>query len=106
MSTQRVALSQDVALTTSAGTTPAISIDGYASGEVYIPTGSSITTLTYHVAPSSAGTFIAAYDATPAAVTQTVAAARAYPIPSALFGAAMMKIVVNAAGTVSITTKS
>jgi len=105
-SQQRRAISQSAALTTSAGTTEAISIGNYASGEIFIPTGSSITTLTYHVAPISGGTFIAAYDAAAAAVTQTVVAARAYPIPSALFGAAMIKIVVNAAGSVDVNLKS
>lgn len=95
-----------VALTTSAATSPAIDLSKWAWGEVFIPSGSPITTLTYHVAPTLGGTYLAAYDSTPAAVAQTVVAGRAYPIPSPLFGAAAMRIVVNAAGSVLISLKS
>lgn len=87
---------------------PEIEIGWAASGEIFIPTDSPITTLTYYVAPHSGGTYIAAYDSasSPAAVTQTVSAAKAYPIPAAVFGSGNMKITTNADGTVAISLKS
>lgn len=94
------------ALTTSASTTPEISIEYYGSGQIYVPTGSSITTLTYHVAEKIGGTYLPAQDATGTAVTQTVGAAKAYPIPAILFGAVAMRIVANAAGNVIVNVKS
>jgi ABC-type microcin C transport system permease subunit YejB len=93
-----------VALQTDA-TSPEIELTRFTSGEIAIPTGSSITTLTYFVAMPS-GTYFAAQDATPAAITQTVAATKAYPIPAALFGSALIQIRANAAGTVFINLKS
>lgn len=102
---RRSCTQQDVAITTSAATTGEISIGDFVQGEIFIPTGSSITTLTYYVAPNSSGTYIAAQDGS-GAITQTVAAAKAYQMPSALFGAAMIRIVGNAAGTVTINIKN
>ncbi len=97
---------ETVALTTSAGTTPAIDIARFASGEILIPTGSTITTLTYHVVNISSGTYTPAYDSAGNAVTQTVQQTRAYPIPSAVFGASGIKIVADAAGSVSYCLKT
>ena len=94
------------ALTTSLATTAAIDISHHAWGTVHIPTGSSITSLTYYTSIAPNGTFVAAQDSTPAAIVQTVGAAKSYPLPSALFGAAAIKIVANAAGNVDISLKS
>lgn len=81
----------------------------YSGGEIYVPTGSPITSLTFYVAPKFDGTYVAAYDsssmAAPAAIVLTVAAARAYPIPADLFGAGAILMVGNAAGTVYVTLK-
>ena len=93
-------------LNTAVATTPEIDIAKYLTGEIYIPTGSAITSLTYHVAPVAGGTYLPAYDAAGSAVTQTVAAARAYAMPAAVFGAPVIKIVTNAAGAVTLTLKS
>ena len=106
MQSRKYSTHQTVALTTSAATTPEISVGEFSSGEVYVPTGSSITTLTYHVAPYSGGTYLPAQDASGSAVTQTVAQTKAYPIPAILFGAAMIRIVSDAAGSVGIGLKS
>jgi len=95
---------QTVTLTTSASTTPAIPLGPKYRGVVYVPTGSSITTLTFHVAPTISDTFIPLYTTGGSAVTQTVAAARAYPLPSSLVGAGAMKVVGDAAGAITITT--
>jgi len=95
---------KSVALLTTSSS-PEIEISKYAWGVVAIPTGSTITTLTYFVA-SPAGTYYAAQDTAGAAVTQTVAADKRYPIPSVLFGASRIQIRANSAGTVHITLKS
>ncbi len=78
----------------------------YTSGEVHVPTGSSITTLTWHVAPEAGGTYLPAQDYDGAAVTQTVAQTKAYPIPLSLIGSVALKIVGNAAGTVDLSLKT
>lgn len=94
-----------LSLTSVLATTPGIPVADFASGEIFVPTGSTITTLTYHVAPAAGGTYIPAQDAAGAAVTQTVAAAKAYPIPAVIFGARSAKIVTNASGTVDVNLK-
>ena len=107
----RISTAGTVALTASLSTTPEIHYHSMAGGTVYIPTGSPITSLTWYCAenPSGdatlAGTYIAAYDFSGSAATQTVVAPGAYPIPVALFGAGMLKCVVNSAGSVTITLK-
>ena len=95
-----------VALTTLSTTTAEIDVSQYAQGEIYIPTGSAITALTWLAAPTMGGTYLAARDAAGAVIAQTVAAANAYPIPSALFGAGALRATVNANGTVSVCLKS
>lgn len=77
-----------------------------AGGTIFVPTGSSITTLTFHVADSASGTMVALYDTDNAAVTLTVAADRAYPVPDQCFGAPYWTVTGNAAGTVTVVTKS
>lgn len=83
-----------------------IDITSYSSGSVFVPSGSSLTTLTWYAAEKCGGTYHAAYDSAGSAVTQTVAADRAYPIPAALFGASAIKAIGNAAGTVIVSLKS
>ncbi len=95
-----------VTLTASSSTTPEIEITDSAWGSVFIPGGSSITTLTYYAAPYVGGTHIPAQDSTPAAITQTVEAGKAYPLPYDLFGAGAIRIVANTTGIVGISLKS
>ncbi len=104
--TERSTLEATYALTASAGTTPEIDISHHAWGCIFIPTGSGITSLTYHSAPRYGGTYLAAYDAALAAITQTVSAAKAYPVPAALFGAGAIRIVANTTGNVIVSLKS
>lgn len=98
-------MSLDVA--TSAGSCDVLPFGGYASGRIYVPAGSSLTTLTFYDAPYAEGTFVASYDdaGTPAAITLTVSAGKSYPIPAKLYGAGAIKIVGNAAGTVDVSLK-
>jgi hypothetical protein len=95
-----------LALTTSAGTTPAVNFAQFAGGRIYIPTGSSITTLTFHDAPTPDGTYLPAQDADGEAITLTVEAGKSYPLPDELFAAAQLKIVADAAGSVALALKS
>lgn len=68
----------------------------YTSGEVHIASGSVITELTWYSAPKAGGTYEPAQDYDGVAVTQTVAAGKAYPIPLALFGNVAIKAVATA----------
>ncbi len=106
MRTFRNSISAPYTLDSTIGDTPEINIEHYGSGQIAIPTGSTITTLTYHIAPAVGGTYLPAQDTSGAAVTQTVGAAKSYPIPAVLFGAAAIKIVTNADGAVIVTLKS
>jgi hypothetical protein len=91
------------ALTDSATTTAAIPYRDYAAGTVYVPAASStMTTLTFHVAPKPGGTYLPLYNSS-GAVVMTVAHTRAYPLPAELKGCQAFKMVANAAGNVEVT---
>ena len=94
-----------LALNTATGTTAEIQYKKAAGGMIHIPTGSSITSLTWHTSHDGT-TYVAAQDSEGAAVTQTVAAAKSYPIPDALYGAPYLKAVSNASGNVHVTLKA
>lgn len=82
----------------------AIFLENTDGGRIIVPTGSSLTTLTFHESHDGT-TYVAAYDANNSAVTLTVAAARSYPLPSTLNAARYIKIVGNADGTVQFVGK-
>lgn len=83
----------------------AIKYGAYASGSIYVPAGSSMTTLTWFACETVDGTYLAAEDAASAAVTQTVAASQSHPIPVALAGARFIKATANASGVMGVTLK-
>ena len=89
----------DVSLTDAIGTTPQLNFRGFRKGYVYVPNGSSLTSLTWYASATDSGDFEACHDGS-SAITSTVAADRAVPLPSGLEGAAYIKAVGNAAGTV------
>lgn len=95
-----------VAMTDSAATTGVIQYSEASGGVFRIPVDSSITSLTWYATEAIGGTFAAAYDQDNVAVTQTVVHTRIYEIPAALFGAAAIKAVVNADGTVYVNLKA
>jgi hypothetical protein len=97
-----------VAITNDIATTGGIDIGKFASGEVVIPTGSGLTSLTYYIAYQTGGTYTPAYDAAApgVAIAQTVAQTRAYPIPASVFGAALIKMVGNTSGTIGYNVKT
>lgn len=98
-----------VTVDTTLADSKAIPFSNYTSGRIYIPAGSSITSLTFHDSPTEDGTYLASYDdtaTTPVALALTgLAASRSYPIPAKMFGAAWIKMVPNADGTVAIVLK-
>lgn len=97
---------EDVAITDDVDTTPEIPFHRWKYGMVYVPDGSSITTLTIHAAPDVGETYEPLWDnGTPSAVTITVAANRANPLPDECFGAGALKLVGNVAGTIQISLK-
>jgi hypothetical protein len=95
-----------VAVTNSEATTGKIGYHGCAGGEVYVPAGSALTLLTWYASWDDSGTFVAAQDGAGNAVTSTVAASVAVPIPAPLFGARCLKAVGNDTGTINVTLKS
>lgn len=97
----RASESRDLSLTDSAATTPEINTGGYETGTVHVPSGSSITTLTFHSAPTAGGTYLPLYDTGGNAVTLTVQGGRTYKLPS-FHGSRFTKMVANAAGAVAI----
>ena len=106
MTTARYSASiPSVVVATTVGSSDAIAVGDFETGMVYIPAGSSLTTLTWHASTEINGTYLAAEDATSTAITQTVAAGQAHPIPAALSGARFLKITGNAAGVVGVTLK-
>lgn len=94
-----------VAVGTSVAASDVIVFGDFASGMIHVPAGSALTTLTWHSSVEADGAYLAAEDAASAAVTQTVAAGQAHPIPSSLSGARFLKITGNAAGVVGVTLK-
>ena len=102
---ERSSTKQTASLTTAIGTTEEIIIGPHATGTVGIPTGSSITSLTYWVSHDGV-TYIPLWAVdNAAAVTQTVEQTRAYPIRPESFGSRFLKIVSNAAGDVYVSLK-
>lgn len=99
-----------VSLNTATSTTDAIVLSYHVSGVIYIPTGSSITSLTYYASYDGGTTYLPLQeevgDGTTRACTRTVAAAKAYELPGAPAGATHIKITTNAAGTAYVSLKS
>jgi len=97
---------QMASLTASIDTTPEIYWNGAEFGMVFIPDGSGITTLTFHASDCPEGEFEPLYGldsaGAPVAVTLTVAANRAVPLPEELRGCRAFKMVANAAGAVKL----
>ena len=92
----------DVTVTNDVATTTEIDMTEYASGVIFIPSGTALTILTYHVAPTPGGTYVPLCDKNGNAVTQTVTGGdKALPIHEATFGARAIKLV-DAAETATI----
>lgn len=75
-----------------------INFANFSGGGVLVPSGASATSLTFHVATTKDGTYHALYDSDGAEAVVTVAAGKAYPIPTDAFGFPWLKAVANADG--------
>lgn len=95
----------EVTVDTTAAASEEINYGGYSGGMVFIPAGSSVTTLTWWAAEKPGGTYLAAQDRDSDAITQTVAASESHPIPIDLYGCRAIKAVTNAAGTMAVSLK-
>ena len=82
----------------------AIDMREYDGALLFIPSGSSITSLTWY-ASYDGSTYSALNGSDNSAVTQTVAAAKAVHIHPACNVAALLKVVGDAAGTITVCTK-
>lgn len=85
--------------------TPIIDFSTSSSGQIIIPSGSSITTLTYNTGYDSTVTFVPLNTSAGVAVTQTVSAGKSYDLPASVIGSRLIKITVNADGAVVFITK-
>lgn len=103
---QRRITEQTVAITTSAATTGGFNYVEYVSGNVIVPTGSSLTTLTWYTSDNAGTVRVLAKDGAGNSITSTVAQTQSVAIPAALSGAAIVYIVGNAAGSVVVTLKN
>lgn len=99
--------SEAVVVTASSSTTPKIPY-GHRGGQVALPSGSGITSLTWYTHDPVNDARNAAYEEDGStAVAQTgLQAGRSYPIPAALFGAIAIYAVGNTGGQIVITRKS
>lgn len=91
-----------IAVTDTLSTTAEVLFGEAKYALVYVPAGSTITSLTFYAAPARAGTHLALYDTDGNAVIVTVAAGRVYPVPSACQGAGAIKMVGDADGSVQV----
>ena len=95
----------DVSVNTAVGTTDEVAIGDFTMGSFRVPTGSSITTITWYSNVAAGGTGLPANDELSAPVTQTVSAGNEYALPAALAGMRSILPVGDAAGTINILLK-
>jgi|TARA_R110000824_G_scaffold272626_1_gene461147 hypothetical protein len=73
-----------------------IVLKGFTKGIILVPSGSSLTSITYWVSTTEDGTYVKMYLAGDA-ISTTVAASRAFALDSAIEGAAFLRLQGNAA---------
>lgn len=101
----RFAWDQTAAITDAIGTTAEIDYSEAICGGIGVPTGSSITSLTWYGARTAGGTYYPAYDKNGVAIVQTVAAARGYQFHEDLAGWRFLKAVGDVAGSIELSLK-
>jgi len=95
------------------GTNPVFNFRGFASGEIYVPTGSGITALAWYGSPISdlgdlmyvgeVQNWYPLYDKSNVAVLPTtVTAGRGYPFPLEAFAVGALIIVITGAPTAAV----
>lgn len=85
--------------------TPVIDYSAAGGGQIHIPTGSTITTLTYFAGYDETVTFLPLRTSAAVAVTQIVSGGNVYDLPAACFGSRLLQIVTDADGAVVIVLK-
>jgi hypothetical protein len=78
-------------------------LDGFAMGMVHLPSTLEGVALTFTVAPTYGGTYVALEDSAGNSVSLTVEASKAYALPEAIFGAPYCKLVMGSAQTTTDT---
>lgn len=82
-------------------TIDAIEVRSASLGSFAVPTGATYVTLTFYVSYDGV-TYVQLHDAAGVAISRTVAAARAYPLPTEVFGFTWLKIVSNVIGNIGV----
>ena len=78
-------------------TSGAFTVNGYSFGGVQCPASLTSTAMTFTVCDTLAGTYVALVDSSGNAISQTVAASKAFALPSALFSFKYAKLVCGSA---------
>lgn len=95
-----------ITITASAGTTGQLPYGGVAHATIYVPTGSSLTSLAFHNVAIVSGSPVvstnAHVDEDGSAISLTVAAATSYPMPTACSGGDKWAIKGNTTGTIYV----
>lgn len=95
-----------VAVTASTGNTGQLPYGGVAHATIYVPTGSSLTSLAFHNVAIVSGSPVvstnAHKDENGNTISLTVAAATSYPMPTACSGGDKWAIVGNTTGTIYV----
>lgn len=99
---ERKVFSTEVALTDTLGTTQVIDKRTFVGGTIFLPTGSSSTSLAFYGAATEDGEFVALYDNTPSAATLTVSDGNGYEMPDCIATVPFIKIVSDASETLPI----
>jgi hypothetical protein len=94
-----------VTVGTTVAASAAIDFSNSDRGMIFVPAGATFVTLTWHASTSMNGTYLPARSESNVAVTTTVVAGQAYPIPDVLRNSSFLKITGDVAGVVGITMK-
>jgi len=97
--------SQMVSVTNSASTTGSFHYGTFSSGQIIVPSGSSLILLTYYTADEDGTEKVAAQNGSGTAITSVVSASKSIRIPDALLGAAQVYVVGNATGEIKVILK-
>lgn len=90
------------ACTNDSTTTARILRDGFPMGSVHVPTGSSITSITFYGTNVAGVAAVPGYDQDHVAITLTVAADQIVELPSAIACFKYIVLVTNASGTLYV----
>ena len=93
----RAAQTLTAAVAASGTTSGAFPVDGYSFGGVQCPASLTSTAMTFTVCDTLAGTYVALVDSSGNAISQKVAASKAFALPSALFSFKYAKLVCGSA---------